>query len=250
MDPVENPPPGYRPEPRHTLGGKFKNHYVWRTPDGTLVLREVRQERDQSDEVIAFNCAQWGYEPDQMSTRSDEERIAFVRDAYDHGLRVLPPTILPDGSVEFPYLEGAAPLAPYLRSVEQAEGEEKIHELFSDAFKAHEKDVVYGDRWPENMLVDPERGIVHIDFDLKYGEDGKELEIAQLILYVLALGCEDQHAPRSRYLDAVIAELGSSPVPYKQDRVMRFVRTKVSMAPHYAHLAPIVEELRTRLGWA
>lgn len=245
----ENPLSGYRPEPRHTLGGKLKNIFVWRAPDDTLVLREVQQEDTQADEVMAFNCAQWGYDPKEMSLRSTEERVAFGEQAFKEGLRVLEPTLLPDGSVQFPYLEGAKIYSEFLRSGEQAEGEQRVHELFSDIEAAHTKGIVYGDRWPDNILIDPVRGVVHIDFDLKYGEDGKELEIAQLILYTLALGCTDTQSSQSRYLDVVAAELTASPVPYKPERVLHFLTTRIRMAPHYAHLAPIVEDLRIRLGW-
>lgn len=248
MDP-ENPLPGYRPEPRHTLGGKLKNIYIWRAPDDTLVLREVQQEQAQTEEVMAFNCAQWGYDPKEMSVRSTEERVAFGEQAFQAGLRVLQPTLLSDGSVQFPYLEGANVYSEFLRSADQADGEKKIHELFSDIEAAHGKDIVYGDRWPDNILIDPVRGVVHIDFDLKYGVDGKELEIAQLILYTLALGSTDAQS-KSRYLDVVANELAASSIAYKSERVLHFLKTRTQMAPHYAHLAPLIEELRSRLGWS
>lgn len=249
MDTPENLLPKHTPEPRHSLGGKLKTLYVWRTPENELVLREVAREDNQVESVIKFNSEQWGYEESQMTPRTTAERVQFGEEASEKQLRVLKPKLLEDGSVVFPYLEEAETLSQFLKTAPQEEGKAKIEELFADVTKAHELGVVYGDRWPDNILVDPDRGIVHIDFDLKLGEFGKELELAQLILYTIALGIEENGEKESRFLETLYELLSGLKVPYETEKVRRYLFTKIRMAPHYNRLLPIAESLVRRLGW-
>jgi|GEM_PF-2429846 len=128
--------------------------------------------------------------------------------------------------------------------------EAKIKELFEDVLKAHELGVVYGDRWPDNILIDPNLGVVHIDFDLKLGEFGKELELAQLILYTIALGTDGNGGTESRFLEILPGLISKAHVPYETDKVLHYLFTKIRMAPHYDHLLPVAESLAKRLGWS
>ncbi|MBY0110521.1 hypothetical protein K2Y00_00720 [Patescibacteria group bacterium] len=242
--------PGHTPEPRHTLSGKLKNLYVWRAPDGVLMLREVLQDKDQTREVIEFNCSQWGYEVDQMAPRTTEERVQFGKDAFQKQLRVLEPALLEDGSVVFPYLENSETMTLFLRKASLEEATPRIQELFMDLANAHSQGIVYGDRWPDNILIDADKGVVHIDFDLKLGEFGKELEVAQLMLYTLALGVGENDTSSSRYEDLVHDLMARSPIKYDKVKVAHFLFTKIKMAPHYNHLQSIAERVVGRLGWS
>lgn len=122
--------------------------------------------------------------------RSPQEQNLFCRYCASHGLRVLQPIFVDDrGRNHYPFLNNALTLNKYLPNVPTLEAQIIVYQLFEDLRKAHRKGIVYGDRWSENILVVPNMGLVHIDFDIEIsGKPAIELEVAQAVYYSLCGG--------------------------------------------------------------
>lgn len=124
--------------------------------------------------------------------RSAQEQIDFCRYSFSQGLRVLPPyDVDHKGRGLYPYLNQAKTLDEFLPFAKEKEINLITTQLFSDLWRAHQRGIVYGDRWSKNMLVVPRRGLVHIDFDIEIsGKPARELEVAQAAYYSLCGGKE------------------------------------------------------------
>lgn len=124
--------------------------------------------------------------------RTPEEQAKFAEYAALQGLRVVPPIIKEGNTTYFPFLDQAKTLDKYLPEASDDETAQTIYQLFADMRKAHnEKGVIYGDRWSKNILIDPNAGAMHIDFDIEIsGRPAKEFDIAQITYYILCDGRE------------------------------------------------------------
>lgn len=119
--------------------------------------------------------------------RSPQEQTQFTQYCASHGLRVIPPYLDGDTHVKNIFLSDAETLDVYLAHATEHQAARVVHDLYSDMMRAHSHDIVYGDRWSENMLIRPHGGLLHIDFDLEIGgPTAKEFEAAQAAYYVLA----------------------------------------------------------------
>lgn len=178
-----------KPLPRHTLGGGLNHHFAYEDPDGNILMRRRPFKDPAWEEIVKTNVAQWGFEGDgaKILIRTDEEVHAFVKSALEADLRVLPATSDGDHGSFTPYLERAVTLDVFLAPASDADAERTVNELVADIAKAHRANIVYGDRYPHNILVDPTLGVVHIDFDFKLEGPGRELDLAQAIFYPVAL---------------------------------------------------------------
>lgn len=124
--------------------------------------------------------------------RSPKEQFAFVNRAASHGLRVLEPGYInANDHIFFPFLSAAQTWDNALPALSDQDAGRLTYELFDDLRRAHSAGIVYGDRWSQNILVDPTFGILHIDFDLEIsGKCAKDFEVAQAVYYTLCAGRE------------------------------------------------------------
>jgi hypothetical protein len=95
------------------------------------------------------------------------------------------------GINHFRFLPKVQTLDKYLPEASPEEAQRVTLQIFEDLYRAHTKGFVYGDRWSENMLVTPDHGLMHIDFDLEiYGNGARELEVGQSAFYAVCGGRE------------------------------------------------------------
>jgi len=179
----------FKPVPRHSLGGELNTNFHYTDEQGKLYLRRVPGGTVDMAEAMREDAEKWGLQKVGVTLipRSPQEQIDFETRAKEKGLRVLPLAVDGSGLVYRPLLERAVTLDEYLQNASIEQAAQVLKELFDDVLKAHQSDIVYGDRWPKNILVDPELGLVHIDFDVRSTGRAKEFELAQLIFYTFAL---------------------------------------------------------------
>lgn len=123
-----------------------------------------------------------------LRRRSLTEQFNFTRETANAGLCVLSPIEIVDDKLYYPFLSDARTLDVYLPASEKST-HAIVDQLIRDLHSAHKKRWVYGDRWSKNILIDPIKGVVHIDFDVEInGPFAKEFEIAQVIYYTLSAG--------------------------------------------------------------
>ncbi len=139
-----------------------------------------------SDEYHDIGFTQMG---GRVRRRTPEEQYSFMRYCAQEGLRVIPPFEIHQSAIDLPFLEHARTLDVFMADADGASAEKVAHDLLLDMSKAHQKGVVYGDRWSKNMLVDPRFGPMHIDFDLEIsGPASADFDLAQMSYYILCGG--------------------------------------------------------------
>ena len=113
---------------------------------------------------------------------------AFMRQAHGAGLPV--PKLLHDGGdwILLEFIQGRTTRSAV------AEGELSVVPLVVEALhEAHQRGVIYGDRWGDNELIDAERRVHFIDFDVEWHlpvpQPGllEALEVAVYLLNTLRL---------------------------------------------------------------
>lgn len=136
-----------------------------------------------------------------VRSRTPEEQGRFLQQAAQKGLKVLPPAYMDSkGITYYRFLEGAETLDQFLSHATDREFHEILYTLFADLRMAHSNNILYGDRWPKNILIVPNKttkrrdghtshSLVHIDFDLEIsGPTSREFELAQVVYYVVCAG--------------------------------------------------------------
>lgn len=227
----------------HTLGGTFNRHFVYQGQDGHKFLRRKSLTIPEWREVIKKNNKQWGFEQDgaNVVVRTEDEICELAVAAHEAGLRV--PPIIKDGKggTLTPYLENAVTLDKYLPTAPGADAERTLTELISDLSAAHSKGIVYGDRWYNNILVDPALGVVNIDFDLKPEGPGKELDLAQVIYYSIAFD-------KDRSPATLVSVLKRTPLDYNLALVKKFMDTKEAWSrDKYGDLRIVIDTFFNKL---
>ena len=132
--------------------------------------------------------------------RSPQEQASFTKQAASNNLRVLVPEYM-DGEVAYySFLEKAQTLDVFFRQPFLSPSV-VVKQLFDDLRTAHSLNTIYGDRWYPNMLVTPDTGLIHIDFDIEIsGPYAKEFELAQVIYYTVLSGKDQVVSPIRQYL--------------------------------------------------
>lgn len=234
----------FKPLPRHTLEGGFNQHFVYLGPAQKPFLKRIPLTAPEREKIIKTNLEQWGFDRDggTIAVRTPEEMHQFVEKALKAGLRILPVTSDGEGGSLIPYLENAVTLDKYLKAAPDAEAKRTLGQLFEDIIKAHQTGIVYGDRWYNNILVDPEFGITNIDFDLKLEGPGKELDLAQSIFFAIAL--DKDRSP------AIVASLLKNvQIDYDFELVKKFIDTKERRSREkYGDLSGVFRDLFEQLG--
>jgi len=174
------------------LEGELNRHdFFINTTDGSTWLRRVPKENPRTVQEIFLEYSGIGFISlgGKFTIRSLAEQWKFNSHAHSRGLAVLKPGPLEDRAFYTPYISDATTLDKFLPRV----GSSAIaSQLFTDIKHAHSEDIIYGDRWPPNILVTKDGQVIHIDFDIKLlGENCKEFEISQLAYYLLHSGGEE-----------------------------------------------------------
>lgn len=177
---------------RQPLTGGLNTNYFVQSPGGEALLRVPRVNKDLF-ENIAYEYQYIGFTGDggRVRRRSPQEQFDFSWKAAKAGLMVLPPLAIDGVNITYPFLHQAQTLDEYLRS-HKNDQDVLVYKLIADLRKAHGLGFVYGDRWAGNMLVHPQFGLVHIDFDLEIsGRAAVNLEVAQVAYHVLWAGGDE-----------------------------------------------------------
>lgn len=123
----------------------------------------------------------------QVRFRSSDQQAELSAFAQSHGLSVVkyePTSVSPVLSCLL--LPRSVRWDAFLKSGGSTVNK-AVNWLFDDLCRAHRINLVYGDRWSLNILVQPAVGVpTHIDFDLEIsGPHTKEFELSQVVYYTL-----------------------------------------------------------------
>jgi len=174
------------------LEGALNVNSFMRASDGTTFLRKRPKCNPQILKSIEYEYHQIGFtgKGGGFRRRSQEDQLRFTTYAAANGLRVLSPSFVDSkGANHYLFLDDAKTLDDYIPTAPDEEMFSVVYQLFDDLRKAHRSNIIYGDRWSQNILVSPKYGVLHIDFDIEiFGKGAKELEVAQAIYYTLCAG--------------------------------------------------------------
>ncbi len=175
---------------RTPLVGEFNTNVFVFAGDKTALMR-IPRRNDSMFASLIHEYRALGFIADggRVKRRTIGEQYVFSRQAAMGGLRVVPPLSFDSKTIIYSFLPDAKTLDVFMQHANEKDRSRIIHQLVHDLYTAHAKDIVYGDRWSGNMLVDPTFGLMHIDFDIELlGPHAHELEVAQTIYHTLWAG--------------------------------------------------------------
>ncbi|OGK31496.1 hypothetical protein A3F29_04075 [Candidatus Roizmanbacteria bacterium RIFCSPHIGHO2_12_FULL_33_9] len=184
----------YREVGRPAIEGELNINEFVKTQFGLVLLKRVPKDNPQIWDSISVEYGAIGFfeEGGSFKRRSFEEQLHLAEDAAFYQLRVLLPASVKNETIYYPFLADALTYDEYLANAAADESVEIVSQLFEDLRSAHTKGIVYGDRWPPNILVTQGEGVVNIDFDIELtGFPAVEFETAQAIFYTLCAGKKD-----------------------------------------------------------
>lgn len=119
----------------------------------------------------------------KIRRRSPLEQGLFCNTCVEYGFPVLTPVKFSATEGWYPFIRGIT----YDQWLNSGGISNKIIDLYVDSIvKAHQKSIVYGDRWGPNTMVVGDTTIIHFDFDISLeGIPAKEFELAQSLYYTL-----------------------------------------------------------------
>jgi len=149
------------------------NLYVWRTPkEHPEILPQIHQ--DLLGTGFLTNGGSYRF-------RTIKEQINFMEKARRLNLRNTVAIYADEFGILLPFIPGT-PYDTYLRRG----GITATRNVLDNIIAAHRQNIVYGDRWAKNTIVQPSKSIVEIDFDIELmGENAQEFELAQLLYHIL-----------------------------------------------------------------
>jgi len=178
---------------RPPIEGELNTNEFVKTKYGLVLLKRIPKDNPSILDAIATEYGSIGFfdEGGYFRRRSFQDQLDLSENASFYDLRVLLPIEAIDQVIYYPYLESAVNYEEFLKSASAEEAEDIVLQEFDDLRSAHNKGIVYGDRWPPNILVIPTIGLVNIDFDIELlGVPAVEFEVAQVVFYTLASGKE------------------------------------------------------------
>ena len=149
------------------------NLYIWRTPkEHPEILPQIHQ--DLLGTGFLTNGGKYRF-------RTIKEQINFMQKAHRLNLRNTVAIYADEGGILLPFVPGT-PYDKYLRRG----GIAATKNVLDNIICAHKQNIVYGDRWAKNTIVQPSESIVEIDFDIELtGGIAQEFELAQLLYHIL-----------------------------------------------------------------
>lgn len=156
--------------------GKDGNFFVRRTPKTIVSSILVDLEREYQEIGFLQRGGQYRF-------RSPQEQYDFMKRAMDVGLPVVSPAYYEQGETTFiPYISGVSYdvfLATRPKSTSKI-----VPKYLESITDAHNRDIIYSDRWGPNTMIDRKMNLIHIDFDIALeGRNALEFEMSQALYY-------------------------------------------------------------------
>lgn len=143
--------------------------FVWKT-DRKFGVQSQRVEKEL--ERIGFLELGGAFGIRSYSAEQD-----FAEHLNNFQLKAQSPVASFDNGILYPYLLGSD-----FRHLLNQGINIPILSVLHSLTTAHSYGITYGDRWPQNIVLNPDRSFTHIDFDLEIdGPVAKELEMAQIL---------------------------------------------------------------------
>lgn len=171
-------------EIKRDLGGMLNKNCLIHFNNKKCVLR-ISADNFEHKESIEREYKGIGYSVngDEYSYRDIDEQIIFSNICLQKNIPVAKIIYHNDNYMITEFIEGRE-IPDILKSEQNIS--EIINKYLSSLVSAHNKGIVFGDRWGFNTIIDKEENIIHFDFDIKINtEDAKEFEISQAVYYSL-----------------------------------------------------------------
>ncbi len=149
------------------------NFYTWRIQkEHPEILPKIHQ--DLIGTGFLTNGGSYKY-------RRIEEQVNFMKKACQLNLRVIPVIYTDNFGILSPFIQGITYHKYLLLG-----GITATKNVLDNIRVSHKHNIVYGDRWAKNTIVQQDESIIEIDFDIELrGEIAKEFEMAQLLYHIL-----------------------------------------------------------------
>ncbi len=228
------------------LEGELNVHsFVRRLPDRVELMRFPKKNNEILRSIAnEYHGVGFTSQGGRFRRRRPQEQVAFTRYAASQGLRVLEPSFVNAKGVSyFPFLVQAKTLDDYLPTAPTDDSNRIVFQIYDDLRRAHQTNIIYGDRWFKNMLVTPTFGAMHIDFDIEIsGHAAKEFEVAQVTYYTLL-------AAGDRPVISLVAEmLSRGRNLYNHSTMMSFLQQHVTYFQDNQSYGGIENKIDTLLG--
>lgn len=204
---------------RNPLVGELNTNYFVAGDLGDALMRVPRKNKDILENLVyEYRYIGFTGSGGRLRRRTPHEQFKFSSRAATNGLLVLPPLSIRNNNIYYSFLSRAQTLDQFFKSNDKDKNQILVY-LITDLRKAHSLGFIYGDRWAGNMLVDPQFGLIHIDFDIEIsGPFSKELDIAQVAYHTLWSGGEIVTPLMARFLAQ------NQPKWFDADMMTRFMR--------------------------
>lgn len=187
------------PLKRKTLKGDLNHFRFFRDENERVILCRRPIENRVLWEQIKKEYAGIGFFQlgGKIRRRSPLEQGLFCKKCVKYGLPAILPVKFSETEGWYPFIKGIT----YDRWLNSRGISNKIIDLYiGSVVKAHQNDIIYGDRWGPNTMVVDESTIVHFDFDISLeGVFEKEFELSQSLYYTLCFSSRKTLV--SRYLN-------------------------------------------------
>lgn len=155
------------------LSDRKGNLYTWRIQkEHPEILPKIHQ--DLIGTGFLTNGGSYKY-------RTLEEQVNFMKKACQLNLRVVPAIYTDKVGILSPFIHGITYHKYLLLG-----GITATENVLDNIILSHKNNIVYGDRWAKNTIVQQDESIVEIDFDIELtGEIAQEFEVAQLLYHIV-----------------------------------------------------------------
>lgn len=171
-------------EIKRDLGGMLNKNYLIHFNNEECVFRilidNLRHKESIEEE---YKGIRYSVNGNEYNYRNIDEQIIFSSECLEKNIPVAKVIHHNDNYMITEFIEGRE-IPDILKSEQNIS--EVINKYSSSLVSAHNKGIVFGDRWGFNTIIDKKGDIVHFDFDIKLNaEDAKEFEISQAVYYSL-----------------------------------------------------------------
>lgn len=168
------------------------NLYTWRTQkEHPEILPQIH--KDLIGTGFLTNGGSYKY-------RTIEEQVNFMEKARQFNLRAITAIYTDKFGILSPFIPGITYHKYLLLG-----GITATKNVLDNIIRSHENNIVYGDRWAKNTIVQEDESIVEIDFDIELtGEIAQEFEMSQLLYHILLFS--SRRKEMLRFLDNYLRE--------------------------------------------
>jgi len=180
-------------QPVQVLEGGLNRNTVFQLGENGeyLVLRVPKSHEEQATtiEAIAKEYDAIGATEHGISfvLRNSEEQMNFLSQTLAADLHT--PVVFDntESGIVMEYVDGI-PLHLYIQNDSQEIDFSIVTDVLAHLHKAHEKGIIFGDRWVKNTMVRPSGDFTELDFDIKLQGDHTTLatfELAQTLFHLI-----------------------------------------------------------------